>query len=113
METQTEPIDKPIEPMPFMPRVENEPIPFFPDQSFETEEVTCQHGECLKEKKELKGEPNGEPDGEPDSEPDTTPMPFLPRMLKPPRDDKRIEMDWFQPTDTNVVTIHDSNPFRI
>ena len=105
METQTEPIDTPIEPMPFMPRVQNEPMPFFPDNSFETEEVTCSHGECTKE--------NVEPVVKPDIDPDVTPMPFLPRMMKPPRNDKRIEMDWFQHTDTNVVTLLDSNPFGI
>jgi hypothetical protein len=109
METQTEsidtPIDTPIDPMPFMPRVQNEPMPFFPDNSFETEEVTCSHGECTKEKVE--------PIVQPDIDPDVTPMPFLPRMMKPPRDDKRIEMDWFQHTDTDVVTLHDSNPFGI
>lgn len=116
METQTDPIDtliekptepmpfmprldKPIEPMPFMPRVENEPMPFFPDNSFETEEVKCKHGTCSTE--------------EQPEEDQSEPLPVIPRMMKPPRADKRIEMDWFQPTDSNVVTLHDSNPFRI
>ena len=106
METQTEEpmpfmprLDKPIEPMPFMPRVENEPIPFFPDNSFETEEVKCKHGTCSKEEQPEEEQPE--------------PIPSIPRMMKPPRADKHIEMDWFEPTDTNVVTLHDSNPFRI
>ncbi len=105
METQTESIDKlvdtPIEPIPFMPRVQNEPIPFFPDNSFETEEVTCAHGDCSKEKVEIEFDPN------------VPPMPFLPRRMKPPRADKRLDMDWFNKTDSNVVTLHDSNPFGI
>ena len=106
METQTEEpmpfmprLDKPIEPMPFMPRVENEPMPFFPDNSFETEEVKCKHGTCSTEE-------------QPEEE-QSEPLPVIPRMMKPPRSDKRIEMDWFQPTGSNVVTLHDSNPFRI
>lgn len=92
-------LDKPIEPMPFMPRVENEPMPFFPDNSFETEEVKCKHGTCSTEEQPEEEQAN--------------PLPSIPRIMKPPRADKRIEMDWFEPTDTNVVTLHDSNPFRI
>jgi hypothetical protein len=92
-------LDKPIEPMPFMPRLENEPMPFFPDNSFETEEVKCKHGTCSKEQEVTEEQPE--------------PIPSIPRMMKPPRADKHIEIDWFEPTDTNVVTLHDSNPFRI
>ena len=71
----------------------------FPDNSFETEEVKCKHGTCSKEQDV--------------TEEQAELLPAIPRMMKPPRADKRIEMDWFEPTDTNVVTLHDSNPFRI
>ena len=91
--------NEPIEPMPFMPRLENEPMPFFPDNSFETEEVKCKHGTCSTEE-------------QPEEE-QSEPLPVIPRMMKPPRSDKRIEMDWFQPTGSNVVTLHDSNTFSI
>ena len=102
MSTQTEPIVQEAPP--------------FPSHSFETNQVKCEHGICIRDDPPVSGPvmPVSTP-----IEFDETPPPHVveqvkgPTIMKAPRPDGRIERDWFELRPMDRVTLLDSNPFRL
>jgi hypothetical protein len=90
---------------------EPEVVPPMPKMAFENTEVQCDHGVCERETvlmKPLVPEVILVPEiKEPSETYERT------REMIPPRQDGRLELDWFRIYPKEVVTVLNSNPFRV